>query len=140
MTSSVITVPCQRGPRSSRGRRLRRRPGCPLRGEELESPAKASWCSRASGTWSGAKGGIRRDRLRLPAESREGVLGRADAALVFAQPRGARTEAVVARAAKLSRVAAAMLARAGLGPLRHAVIEGAAETTYLRADDAALLT
>ena len=33
-----------------------------------------------------------------------------------------------------------MLARAGFGPLRHAVIEGAAETTYLRMDDAALLT
>ncbi|HYS15522.1 MAG TPA: tetratricopeptide repeat protein [Candidatus Binatia bacterium] len=83
---------------------------------------------------------IRADRLRLPAESREALLARADATLVFAQPRGPRTEAVVARAAKLSRVAAAMLARAGLGPLRHAVIEGAAETTYLRADDAALLT
>jgi hypothetical protein len=33
-----------------------------------------------------------------------------------------------------------MLGRAGLGPLRQAVIEGAAETTYLRRDDAALLT
>jgi hypothetical protein len=33
-----------------------------------------------------------------------------------------------------------MLARAGLGPLRHAVIEGAAETMYLRSDDTALLT
>jgi hypothetical protein len=32
-----------------------------------------------------------------------------------------------------------MLARAGLGPLRHAVVEGVADTTYLRADDAALL-
>ena len=38
------------------------------------------------------------------------------------------------------RLTWAVLARAGFGPLRHAVIEGAAETTYLRMDDAALLT
>lgn len=65
---------------------------------------------------------------------------RRDATLVFATARGPRTEAVAAGAVKLARIATAMLARAGFGPLRHAVIEGAAETTYLRADDAALLT
>lgn len=82
---------------------------------------------------------IRADRLRLPEESREAVFARRDATLVFASPRGPRSEAVAAGAVKLARIATAMLARAGLGPLRHAVIEGAAETTYLRADDAAVL-
>jgi tetratricopeptide (TPR) repeat protein len=80
------------------------------------------------------------ERLRLPTESREALFMRPDATLVFAEPRGPRTEAVAARAVKLARIATAVLARAGFGPLRHAVIEGAAETTYLRTDDAALLT
>jgi tetratricopeptide (TPR) repeat protein len=86
------------------------------------------------------KGAIPVDRVRLPAESREALFMRPDATLVFAEPRGPRTEAVAARAVKLARIATAVLARAGFGPLRHAVIEGAAETTYLRTDDAALLT
>ena len=80
------------------------------------------------------------DRLRLPAESREALFMRADATVIVAEPHGPRTDAVTARAVKLATVATAMLGRAGLGPLRHAVIEGAAETTYLRRDDAALLT
>ncbi len=84
---------------------------------------------------------IRADRLRLPAESRETLLARADATLIFAQPWGLRTEEVAARATKLARMASAMLARAGLGDsLNHAVIEGAAETTYLRADGETVLT
>lgn len=85
-------------------------------------------------------GVIATDRLRLPAESRETLFMRTDATLLFAEPRGPRTEAVAASAVKLARIATAVLARAGFGPLRHAVIEGAAETTYLRMDDAALLT
>lgn len=67
---------------------------------------------------------------RLPAESRETLLARPDATLIFAQPRGLRTQEVTARAAKLSRLASAMLAHAGLGgPLHHAILEGAADTT-----------
>jgi tetratricopeptide (TPR) repeat protein len=81
------------------------------------------------------------DRLRLPAESRETLLARADATLIYAQPRGLRTPEVTARITKLSRLAAAMLDRAGLGgTLDHAIIEGAAETTYLRADEEIVLT
>jgi len=84
---------------------------------------------------------IRADRLRLPAESRETLLARADATVIFAQPRGLLTEEVAARATKLARIASVMLARAGLGDsLNHAVIEGAAETTYLRADGETVLT
>jgi tetratricopeptide (TPR) repeat protein len=84
-------------------------------------------------------GAMINSQLRLPPESREALFMRADATLVFAEPRGPRSEAVAASAVKLTRVATAMLARAGLGPLRHAVVEGVADTTYLRADDAALL-
>lgn len=80
------------------------------------------------------------DRLRLPPESREALLARADGMLMFAQPRGPRTAEIAARAAKLCRIASAMLARAGLGALHHAVIDGAAETTYLRADGDVILT
>jgi len=80
------------------------------------------------------------ERLRLPAESREVLFVRADATVAVAIPPEPRTDAVATRAVKLSKVATAMLARAGLGPLRHAVIEGAAETMYLRSDDTALLT
>ena len=86
-----------------------------------------------------SNGAIANDQLRLPPESREALFMRADATLVFAEPRGPRTDALAGSAMKLARVATAMLARAGLGPLRHAVVEGVADTTYLRADDAALL-
>ena len=85
-------------------------------------------------------GAVYADRLRLPVESREALFMRADATVIVAEPHGPRTDAVAAHAVKLATVATAMLGRAGLGPLRHAVIEGAAETTYLRRDDAALLT
>jgi tetratricopeptide (TPR) repeat protein len=87
-----------------------------------------------------SNGAAHADRLRLPAESREALFVRADATVIVAEPSGPRIEAVAARAVKLAGVATAMLGRAGLGPLRRAVIEGAAETTYLRRDDAALLT
>lgn len=85
-------------------------------------------------------GTVTAGRLRLPIDSREALFVRADATVVVAEPHGPRTEEVAAQAVKLSKVATAMLGRAGLGPLRHAVIEGAAETTYLRSDDAAVLT
>lgn len=84
--------------------------------------------------------GVRMDRLRVPPESRELLLLRPDATLLLAHPRGGRTEELAARTAQVCRLATAMLARSGLGPLRHAVIEGAAETTLVRNDDAAILS
>lgn len=80
------------------------------------------------------------ERLRLPAESRDALFARADASVVVAVPREPQTDTVAARAVKLSKIATAMLGRAGLGPMRHAIIEGAAETTFMRSDDVALLT
>jgi tetratricopeptide (TPR) repeat protein len=87
-----------------------------------------------------SNGAIHANPLRLPAESLEALFMRADATVLFAEPHGPRTNAVAGSAMKLATVATAMLEGAGLGPLRHAVIEGVADTTYLRADDAALLT
>jgi tetratricopeptide (TPR) repeat protein len=83
---------------------------------------------------------LRVDRLRVPSDSREALLARIDATLIFAQPRGSRTEELAARTAQLCRMAAAMLARSGLGALHHAVIEGAAESAYLRADGEVVLS
>jgi tetratricopeptide (TPR) repeat protein len=104
------------------------------------TPAVTTATTSAATLAPAANGATAADRLHLPTESREALFMRPDATLVFAEPRGPRTEAVAARAVKLARIATAVLARAGFGPLRHAVIEGAAETTYLRTDDAALLT
>lgn len=83
---------------------------------------------------------LRVDRLRVPSDSREALLARIDATLIFAQPRGSRTEELAQRTAQLCRLAAAMLTRSGLGALHHAVIEGAAEITYLRADGHVVLS
>lgn len=83
---------------------------------------------------------LRADRLRVPADSREMVVARPDGSLLLAQPRGPRSEEVAARTAQIHRLAAALVGRAGCGPLRHAVVEGAAETTVARADRDVLLS
>lgn len=83
---------------------------------------------------------VQPDRLRVPSESRETVIARSDSTLVFAQPRGPRSGELATRTAHLHRLAAALVARAGLGALHHAIIEGAAETTYLRTDGDAMLS
>jgi len=83
---------------------------------------------------------VQPDRLRVPSESRETVIARTDATLVFAQPRGPRSGELATRTAQLQRLAAALVERAGLGALHHAIIEGAAETTYLRTDGDAMLS
>ncbi len=83
---------------------------------------------------------LRLDRIRVPTDSREALLARIDATLIFAQPRGSRTEELAQRTAQLCRLAGAMLARSGLSALHHAVIEGAAETAFLRADGHVVLS
>src|SRR5262244_92447 len=83
---------------------------------------------------------VQSDRLRVPSESRETLIARSDSTLVFAQPRGPRSGELATRTAHLHRLAAALVARAGLGALQHAIIEGAAETTYLRTDGDAMLS
>jgi predicted regulator of Ras-like GTPase activity (Roadblock/LC7/MglB family) len=83
---------------------------------------------------------LRADRLRVPVESREMVVARPDGTLLLAQPRGPRSDEIAARTAQLYRLAAALVGRAGCGALRHAVVEGAAETTVTRADRDVLLS
>src|SRR5262249_3252601 len=58
---------------------------------------------------------VQPDRLRVPSESRETVIARSDSSLVFAQPRGPRSGELATRTAHLHRLAAALVARAGLG-------------------------
>jgi tetratricopeptide (TPR) repeat protein len=82
---------------------------------------------------------VRIDRLRVPSECRELLVARPDGGLLAATPRGGRSPESAARLARVSRLAGAMLARAGLGGLKHAVIEGAADTTFIRTDEAGLL-
>jgi tetratricopeptide (TPR) repeat protein len=83
---------------------------------------------------------VQPDRLRVPSESRETLIARSDSTLVFAQPRSPHSGELATRTAHLHRLAAALVARAGLGALHHAIIEGAAETTYLRTDGDAMLS
>jgi tetratricopeptide (TPR) repeat protein len=82
---------------------------------------------------------VRIDRLRAPAECRELLVTRPDGTLLAAAPRGVRSPQSAARLARMSRLAGAMLTRAALGTLKHAAIEGAADTTFIRTDEVGLL-
>lgn len=118
-------------------RALERYPDFPEAQALLEVAATAPAADVAAVT---ATSPLRLDRLRVPAESREVVVGRADGALLLAQPRGARSPEQAARTAQICRITAALLSRAGLGAARHAVIEGLAETTYVRSDGAVFVS
>jgi tetratricopeptide (TPR) repeat protein len=83
---------------------------------------------------------FRVERLRVPQESREALLARIDATLIFAQPRGTSTEEVASRTSRVCRLTGSMLTRCGFKGLKHAILEGAAETTFLRADGAVVLS
>lgn len=97
--------------------------------------------ARATATRPAPRGGaIRADRLRVPADGRETLLARVDGTLIFAQPRGLRTDELAARVAQLCKVASATLARSGLGALHHAVVDGAADRTFVRADGELVLS
>jgi tetratricopeptide (TPR) repeat protein len=88
----------------------------------------------------GATQPFRVERLRVPPEIREALLARVDATLIFAHPRAKGTEEVAAHTARLCRLTSGMLARCGLKRWTHAVVEGAAETTFLRADEEIVLS
>lgn len=83
---------------------------------------------------------LRLDHVRVPPASRELLLARIDATPILVQPGGTGADELAARTAQLCRLAAAVLNRSGSGPLHHAIIEGAAESTYLRADDELVLS
>jgi tetratricopeptide (TPR) repeat protein len=83
---------------------------------------------------------FRVERLRVPPESREALLARVDATLIFAHPRAKATDEVAEHTARLCRLTSGMLSRCGLKRWTHAVVEGAAETTFLRSDEEIVLS
>lgn len=98
----------------------------------------ATWTAPASGA-STAIGTISTERLRLPPGAQDLVLTRADGTLVFAQGSEERQKHLGLHMTQVYRIASATLARAGLGAMRRGVIEGAAETTFLRSDGGVIL-
>lgn len=79
------------------------------------------------------------ERLPLPVGSRECVVTRPDGSVVFAYPSAGAAKTLGGHLVRLSRVATATLARAGLGALEEAVIESSAGATYIRSDSRLIL-
>jgi len=98
----------------------------------------ATWTAPATGA-SAATGTISTERLRLPPGAHDLVLTHADGTLVFAQGPEERQKHLGLHMTQVYRIASATLARAGLGAMRRGVIEGAAETTFLRSDGGVIL-
>ena len=74
------------------------------------------------------------ERLPLPVGSRECVVGRPDGSVIFSHPGRAATEVLGPHLVRLSRIASATLARAGLSAMETAVVEASAGTTFVRSD------
>ena len=81
----------------------------------------------------------RLSQVPRPEGSRECFLVRPDGSLVFAHPATATREALGAHLARVVSLAGATLARAGLGPLRHAAVAANPGTTFLEADSRLIL-
>ncbi|HME96102.1 MAG TPA: tetratricopeptide repeat protein [Methylomirabilota bacterium] len=86
-----------------------------------------------------AVGTISTDRLRPPPGARDLILTHTDGTLVFAQGSEERQRQLAQHMIQVYRIASATLARAGLGPLRRGVVEGASEMTFLRSDGGVIL-
>jgi tetratricopeptide (TPR) repeat protein len=86
-----------------------------------------------------AVGTISTDRLRPPPGARDLILTHTDGTLVFAQGSEERQRQLAQHMTQVYRIASATLARAGLGPLRRGVVEGASEMTFLRSDGGVIL-
>jgi tetratricopeptide (TPR) repeat protein len=71
---------------------------------------------------------------RLPGDGRDPILARLDGTVIFAQCGEGRESVLVQHVVQVVRIASATLTRAGLGALRHGVIEGAKASTYLQTD------
>jgi tetratricopeptide (TPR) repeat protein len=79
------------------------------------------------------------ERLKPPAAGREFVLTQADGTLVFSQQGDKDAEDLAAHVTQVYRIAAATLARAGLGALRRGIVQAATETTFFRSNDRLIL-
>lgn len=113
--------------RDALARALRAYPDFPeaqalLDGLSARTPAPASLAA-----------GLCLDRLRMPESARALVVVGGDSVLVSARPDGAVE--LGRRLARAVGLAAAALGRAGLGPLRRAVVEDADERHVVRTDD-----
>ena len=71
-------------------------------------------------------------RLSLPLGSRQCVVRRADGTVLFGHPDAAAADALGAAVARLTRIASATLARAGLAAMESAVVDGSAGTMFVR--------
>ena len=98
----------------------------------------ATWSAPAAASTE-TVGAINTERLRLPQGAHDLILTHADGTPVFAQGSEERQRHLVQHMTQVYRIASATLARAGLGPLRRAVIEGASEMTFVRSDGGVIL-
>jgi tetratricopeptide (TPR) repeat protein len=78
--------------------------------------------------------------MRLEPGSRDAILARDDGSVVLADGEEARQAVLAHHVVQMARIAASTLARAGLGPLRRGVVEGARDTTYLLTDGRLVLS
>jgi tetratricopeptide (TPR) repeat protein len=72
--------------------------------------------------------------MRTPAGSRDMFLARTDGAVVFSHVAEDWRAEMAAHTARVLRIAASTLERAGLGAIRGGVVERVGETTFLHAD------
>lgn len=79
-------------------------------------------------------------RLALPVGSRECLIVDSTGRVLFAHGAAPDGGDAAAHLRRIARIASATLERAGLGPLRSAVIESGEATTFLRGDDRLLLS
>jgi tetratricopeptide (TPR) repeat protein len=74
-------------------------------------------------------------RLSLPLGSRQCVVRRTDGTVLFGHPDAAAADALGASVARLTRIASATLARAGLAAMESAVVDGSSGTMFVRGGD-----
>ncbi|HEY3065126.1 MAG TPA: tetratricopeptide repeat protein [Methylomirabilota bacterium] len=83
---------------------------------------------------------FRQDRLRPPAGTRDLLLLQNDGTVLWSHPEQQARDELAAHLLRLARIASSTLARSGYGPLRRAILDGAGETTFIRANDTLLLS
>jgi predicted regulator of Ras-like GTPase activity (Roadblock/LC7/MglB family) len=76
----------------------------------------------------------RMERLRLPGGGRAFIVGRADGGLVASLPTAADAKDIAESMARVLRLAAAALQRAGLGAAHRAIVEDDRDAVFIRTD------
>jgi tetratricopeptide (TPR) repeat protein len=83
---------------------------------------------------------FRHDRLRPPTGTKDLLLLQTDGTLLWAHEEQPARDQLAAHLTRVVRLASATLARSGYGALRRAIVDGAGETTFIRANDMLLLS